>query len=177
MPAFAHDCGQLQKPKPLEGHSRDFSPQYIWNSNAYGLPDAMLRLIPRKTRSNDADRYRVSTVSLWTCLYLSGCISSGCAFFPEQITDDPKPSRCLLSTPEWKLTFQEIDNVTACQGSGKDAAYCLLTVGLVIPAGSFVVAGSIVIVGNTMHWLEYQGKCEDSFLRQQLALFKNSIRH
>ena len=136
----------------------------------------MLRSNPRKTSSDDADRYRVSTVSFWTCLYLSVCISSGCAFFPEQITDDPKPGSCLVSTPGWKLTFQEVGNITACQGSGKDAAYCLLTVGLVIPAGSFVVAGSIVIVGNTMHWLEYQGKCEDSFLRQQLALFKSSIR-
>lgn len=137
----------------------------------------MLRSISGKTSSDDADRYRVSTVSLWAGLYLSACISSGCAFIPEQITDDPRSSSCLVSTPEWKLTFQQIDNVTACQGSGKDAAYCLLTVGLVIPAGSFVVAGSIVIVGNTMHWLEYQGKCEDSFLHQQLALFKNSIRH
>lgn len=104
MPAFNHDCVQLHKPRILKA-SRDFSPQYLWNSKAYGLPDAMLRLTPRKTSSDDADRYRISTASLWTCLYLSGCISSGCAFFPEQISDDPEPGNCLVSTPEWKLTL------------------------------------------------------------------------
>jgi len=112
-----------------------------------------------------------------TCVLACICIAhlSGCAFLPEQIAEDTGQGSCRISAPEWKLTFVEINNITACQGSGKDAAFCLLTVGLVVPAGSFVVSGSIVIVGNTMHWLEYQGKCEDSFLRQQLVLFKSAF--
>jgi hypothetical protein len=133
-----------------------------------------------KTMSSDDEcRLRASIVDVLTYFYLPTCILylSACAFFPEKIADSPTQNTCQISTPEWKLTFAEIIDVTVCQGSGKDAAYCLLAVGLVIPAGSFVVSGSIVIVGNTLHWLEYQGRCEDSFLQQQLALFKRTFQH
>jgi hypothetical protein len=131
------------------------------------------------TSSDNARLLRVSRVSFWTYWYLSTCILylSGCAFFPEKMAEEATQNSCRISTPEWKLTFAEINDVTVCQGSGKDAAYCLLAIGLVIPAGSFVVSGSIVVVGNTLHWLEYQGRCKDSFLRQQLALFKKTFDH
>lgn len=33
--------------------------------------------------------------------------------------------------------------------------------GIAVPAGSFVVSGSIVLIGNTLHWLEYQGRCNN----------------
>ena len=66
--------------------------------------------------------------------------------------------------PEWKLTLAEINDVNICQSSAKDAAYCILAIGVVIPAGTFVVSGSIVIVGNTLHWLEYQGMNFFNFL-------------
>jgi hypothetical protein len=126
---------------------------------------------------NDARRPRAPALGFWVHVCLSTWIFclSGCAFVPEQIPDEPATGTCQISTPEWKLTVAEINDVMVCQSSGKEAAYCLLTVGLVIPAGSFVVSGSIVIVGNTLHWLEYQGRCEDSFLHQQLSLFRKTF--
>jgi len=121
----------------------------------------------------------VSTARLGAYFFVSAWVLtlSACAFVPEKIADDAAQDTCRISTPEWKLTFGEIRDVTVCQSSGRDAAYCLLTIGLVIPAGSLVVSGSIVIVGNTLHWLEYQGKCNNSFLNQQLALFKKIHEH
>ena len=141
-----------------------------------GLTGAMLTAT---ASSDDAHLLRGPTVGLLAYIYFSICILhlSGCAFFPEQINEEATRDSCRISTPEWKLTVAEITELTVCQGSGKDAAYCLLTVGLVLPAGSFVVSGSIVVVGNTLHWLEYQGKCEDSFLQQRLALFKKAFEH
>jgi hypothetical protein len=120
-----------------------------------------------------------STACLRAYVFVAACVLklSACAFVPEKIADDADQNTCRISTPEWKLTFGEIHDVTVCQSSGKDAAYCLLTIGLVIPAGSLVVSGSIVIVGNTLHWLEYQGKCNDSFLNQQLAFFRKAHEH
>jgi hypothetical protein len=129
--------------------------------------------------SDDACRLRAAIVGVLICLFLFTCILciSACAFLPEEIADDPTQNSCQISSPEWKLTFAEINDVTVCQGNGKDAAVCLLTIGLVVPAGSFVVSGSIVMVGNTLHWLEYQGRCQDSFLQEQLVLFRKTILH
>jgi hypothetical protein len=44
-------------------------------------------------------------------------------------------------------------------------AECLLftLIGVpVIAATSFIVSGSIVVIGNTLHWIEKQGTCDDS---------------
>lgn len=52
-----------------------------------------------------------------------------------------------------------------CGGSSNEAvAICLAAMGVVIPVGSLVASGSIVLVGNTMHWLEYHGTCDDGML-------------
>ncbi|WP_283788151.1 hypothetical protein QNI23_002830 [Bermanella sp. WJH001] len=36
---------------------------------------------------------------------------------------------------------------------------------------TIVVSGSVVIVGNTVHFLEKQGSCDDSFLNQQVLSY------
>jgi hypothetical protein len=51
---------------------------------------------------------------------------------------------------------------------------CLATV-VVIGAGSVLVSGSIVLVGNSVHWLEYQGTCSDGYLNATKQLFLESI--
>ena len=42
---------------------------------------------------------------------------------------------------------------------------CLL-VALGVASTSYIVSGSIVVVGNTVHWIEKQGRCEDRFMRE-----------
>ena len=53
-----------------------------------------------------------------------------------------------------------------------EAVACLLTMAIVIPVGSLLVSGSIVLVGNSLHWLEYQGRCDESFLKEQVSRLK-----
>ena len=40
--------------------------------------------------------------------------------------------------------------------------------GLLIALGgattSYIVSGSIAVVGNTVHWIEKKGRCEDSYI-------------
>jgi hypothetical protein len=56
-------------------------------------------------------------------------------------------------------------NVLDCGSSSKEgAAICLVAMGVIIPIGSFVASGSIVLVGNTLHWLEYHGACDEGLL-------------
>jgi len=38
-----------------------------------------------------------------------------------------------------------------------------------------IISESIVVVGNTVHWLEEQGSCDDSFTRKTAALFVDSL--
>ena len=55
------------------------------------------------------------------------------------------------------MEAEEIQN-SECHNSKKNPA-CLLGIAVVVPAASLVVSGSVVLAGNTLHWLEYQGRC------------------
>ena len=61
-----------------------------------------------------------------------------------------------------------------CQGGGNSAGACIILAG-VITGGSAIVSGSIVLVGNSLHWLEKQGKCEDSFLNTKIFNHNNPL--
>ncbi len=51
----------------------------------------------------------------------------------------------------------------------------VLAVMAVVTGGSAVVSGSIVMVGNTAHWLEYQGRCGDGYLARAQETFLGTI--
>lgn len=56
-----------------------------------------------------------------------------------------------------------------CRGAQSDQCLVsLLAINGVIISGSLLVSGSIYIVGNSVHWLEYQGRCPQSTLHQAL---------
>lgn len=40
---------------------------------------------------------------------------------------------------------------------------------MAIPITSFIVSGSIVVVGNTVHWIEEQGTCEESMTQEAIS--------
>ncbi len=73
--------------------------------------------------------------------------------------------------PRWELSYNQAETLYICQGSGEEAALCLLAFGVVIPAGSFIISGSVVLIGNTAHWLEYQGRCEQGIVQRSASLF------
>jgi len=103
-------------------------------------------------------------------------LMTACAFVPTVKSPDSASQACNFYTPEWKLSVKELHEAQFCDGAGgNDLGACLLTVGLVIPVGSLLVSGSFVLVGNTIHWLEYHGTCEDGAIHQQLRAFKNSF--
>ena len=51
---------------------------------------------------------------------------------------------------------------------------CLAVI-LAVSAGSVIVSGSIVLTNNTVHWLEYQGSCDDGYLKIALHKFFDSL--
>ena len=96
-----------------------------------------------------------------------------CAFVPK-ISDEQKYSEnCKMLTKNLTLSLTEIKG-SKCSDDD-DIEACLVLFGVVIPASSFIVSGSIVIAGKTLHWLEYQGTCEDSILLKNINRLKNNI--
>ena len=110
---------------------------------------------------------------LTTAVLLFSLALNACMFVPERKPQSAQDAECDMIMPKWKLSVAAADDVDACNGSSKgEAEACLVTLGIIIPVGSFVVSGSIVITGNTLRWLEYQGKCDDSTINRALALLK-----
>lgn len=80
-----------------------------------------------------------------------------------------------MSTKTLTLSLEgEEESLNICfNGSSPEAASaCLLTFGVIVPAGTFIVSGSIVLVNNTLHWLEYQGRCDKGLVRKHLNIAK-----
>jgi hypothetical protein len=80
--------------------------------------------------------------------------AQGCVFVPRtKAVDD---SDCKVLSRQWTLEAVQIGQVGSC--GGKDCGYLLAGLGLVA-AGSAVISGSVVVAGNTIYWLEKQGRC------------------
>ena len=124
---------------------------------------------------------KYSTV-LVACLLTSSC------FVPE--TKPNKNYDCQLVTKEWSLEVKGLDNsdsivIEGLSGAtrGCQDAECVLanlaivTAGAItVSAGSLIVSGSVVVVGNTVHWLEQQGSCDDSITQKTVDGFVSGLR-
>lgn len=104
-------------------------------------------------------------------LLISAFILTSCTFTPKVVYDNDN-GRCQLSTNKRTLELADISQLN-CSGSSSEAAVVCLGAVTVYSAITAIVSGSIVLVGNTIHWLEKQGKCNDSLL--QSMVYKHNI--
>ena len=81
---------------------------------------------------------------------------SGCFYVPK--IEKNKNENCDLITK--KMTIENRGEFP--QGCNDE---CLL-IALGVTSTSYIVSGTITVVGNTIHWIEKQGRCEDSFIRE-----------
>jgi energy-converting hydrogenase Eha subunit G len=87
-----------------------------------------------------------------------------CVAYPKKVKDiDDK--RCEIVSRSLQLKVND-NGLKLLTGSG-DTAGALLLAGIVLSVSS-VVSGSVVIISNTIHFLEKQGRCDDSFLNQEI---------
>ncbi|MCB1190890.1 MAG: hypothetical protein H7A23_04210 [Leptospiraceae bacterium] len=97
-------------------------------------------------------------------------------FVPKPV-EPIKNERCELRFKQYTLGIHENSSYVAEESVHAafdcDKPECVLVVLSIVPVSSFVVSGSIVIVGNTIHWLEKQGMCEDSFVQSKIKEFKS----
>ena len=107
------------------------------------------------------------TIALLFC----ALILHGCIFLPRQSLEDLGGPECTLFTSKLYLDVETFEYRHVCGGSDNVAVECLVGAGV----GTFIVSGSIVVVGNTLHWLEYHGRCDEGAIQQGVALFKASF--
>ena len=67
---------------------------------------------------------------------------------------------CNVTSKKWELDYDFYIDSSVCRGSIEPLS-CLAVLGVAVPVFSTVVSGSIVLIGNSVHWLEYQSKCDD----------------
>lgn len=118
-------------------------------------------------------RKRVLTIILLPLLICSGCVVRPVYYKPHY-------QGCELAWRKVDLTVEMQDlgyntnSQGACTGSNNaDCAAWFVAIHGLIGAGSVLVSGSIYVVGNTAHWLEYQGRCPQSTLNQALSAFSD----
>lgn len=96
-----------------------------------------------------------------TCLIFA--LLQACVAYPKT-TPDRDNKRCDLVTKKLRLATEKDAYKVAAK---IDPISAVVSAGLLYGV-TVVVSGSVVLVGNTVHFLEKQGQCDDSFLNTQL---------
>jgi hypothetical protein len=93
---------------------------------------------------------------------------SACVVVPAEDTNEVASCNTHTKSMTLKMADARLDRL-AC---GDEA--CLAVI-LAVSAGSLIVSGTVVLTNNTVHWLEYQGSCDDSFLNTTKQRFLDSL--
>ena len=102
---------------------------------------------------------------------------SACVYVPVVDEPDASSDSCKTYTKSMSLTAVEMQgNIVVQPGCNRgDCAAAALASVVVVTAGSAIISGSIVLTGNTIHWLEYQGRCSDGYLAKTKQLFLDTV--
>ena len=101
----------------------------------------------------------MKTITIITIFFLI----SSCAVVPK-FSEDSDNARCNLATKKMSLDIvgAKGGNLNGVKGEGA-AVVAIAAAGVFAISG--IISTSIVIAGNTVHWIEKQGKCDDSFIQ------------
>ena len=116
-------------------------------------------------------------------ILIQSLIFGSCLVLPK--TETASVKNCELETKSWTLEVHEIGLNNECYGCGDFVRGILECGGQIeecvaivatVSLGWTVIAGSVVVVGNTVHWLEKQGSCEDSLVKSSInKLYSSTI--
>lgn len=95
------------------------------------------------------------------CLTLAlGALSLSACYIVKPRTVVAYDDECELGYRKMVLTVEHESLLTG--GGCYDGSSCgeLLLAGLIVTPASAIVSGSIMLVGNTIYWIEKQGRCD-----------------
>jgi len=99
---------------------------------------------------------------------------AGCAY-PKASTYQEAHEQCHLVTKQLELDFDteyyKRSTATPCAVGCEGEVLALVA----IPTITLVVSGSVVLVGNTLHWMEKEGRCDDSTTHNLVNHFTSEL--
>ncbi len=117
---------------------------------------------------------RFSNFLLFTLISFA---AGSCLVLPK--TENVSDEKCKLVTKSWTLEVRGLGKQNNCDAQCGDFVREVVECGksedcikiiAVVSVGWTVVAASVVGVGNTVHWIEKQGRCEESTVRNSKNL-------
>ena len=90
-----------------------------------------------------------------------------------------------VSKKNWTFEVHNIVVNNECHGCGDFVRGVLecggeveecVAMAAMVSVGWTVIAGSVVVVGNTIHWLEKQGSCDESIVKRSInKLYSSTV--
>jgi hypothetical protein len=94
-----------------------------------------------------------------TFIIIATLLISACIALPA--TKEASNNNCDLVTREMYVDSHTLNNFHFNGTVNGKERIVLAATGLVIYSVSWVISGSIVLTGNTIHWLETKGRCNE----------------
>lgn len=103
---------------------------------------------------------------------------SSCAFVPT-VSNDLTVGECDVFTKSLDLKMVDVGSDVFLRSlSGCKDAGCVLVPLIIAPGilmSSAIISGSIYAVGNTIHYLEKQARCDDPYISQETIAFSKQM--
>ncbi len=92
---------------------------------------------------------------------------------------NPEDISCNLFTKELEVRFSgELSNFyldSSSRHNHINTSDEMMVLLVAVPAASLIVSGSVSVIGNVVHWVEKQGRCEDSTVRTFTSSINDGI--
>lgn len=109
--------------------------------------------------------------------FLIGFIFTSCAFVPR--VAENQNTQCELVTKKLTLELAAADpgGVVGINCSTPECVIAPLAVAAAVSSATLIVSGSIVVIGNSIHWLEQEGKCDDGVIKAAVTFVTDSAKN
>jgi hypothetical protein len=91
-------------------------------------------------------------------------ILTSCVFIPAVSGEQ---SNCVLHTKKLELKGNGAEGAEGLM-CGHEACLVLLAAASAVTLSTLIVSGSIVLVGNTFHWIEKEGTCNEGYIKTKI---------
>jgi hypothetical protein len=116
------------------------------------------------------------TYKCFVCLFIMTLLClSGCAFYPK--VADEQNTECHLVSKKLTVDVVVLQDISSADlgGASGEGLVVLLAGTAVVAVGSAIISGSITLVGNTIHWIEQEGTCDDGMIKTAIDNVSKSL--
>ena len=116
----------------------------------------------------------VSRIFRLLCVFTCLLFTYSCLYTPK--VSEYQAHHCSLITKRLELKENSIDPHPEWVPEAKNGLDVLLGLTVIGPA-TLIVSGSIVMVGNTIHWIEAQGRCDNTSVYKVSTKYPDSTKY